>query len=85
MGIHITKPEALGRFAALMGGAVAERGVSLRGGNAVLEALLLRGMDVFGLDVEADLVEPLLQSPGWMLPEKPENLTNWHGEFQQQA
>jgi D-alanine-D-alanine ligase len=62
VSVRITKPEAFGRVAVLMGGAAAEREVSLRSGNAVLEAMLLRGVDAVGLDVGANLVEPLLQS-----------------------
>jgi len=54
--------EDFGRVAVLMGGASAEREVSLRSGKAVLQALLVRGVDAVGLDVGANPVEPLLQS-----------------------
>jgi D-alanine-D-alanine ligase len=62
VSVRITKPEAFGRVAVLMGGAAAEREVSLRSGHAVLQALLLRGVDAVGLDVGANLAEPLLKS-----------------------
>jgi D-alanine-D-alanine ligase len=48
-----------GRVAVLMGGAAAEREVSLNSGRAVLAGLLARGVDAVGLEVGADLLEPL--------------------------
>ena len=44
---------AFGRVAVLFGGKSAEREVSLKSGNAVLQALLAAGVDAFGIDVEA--------------------------------
>ena len=49
------RPADLGRVALLMGGWSAEREVSLRSGNAVLEALQARGVDVTGIDVDRDV------------------------------
>ncbi len=62
MSVRMTSAKEFGRVAVLMGGAAAEREVSLRSGNAVLKALLDRGVDAVGLDVGENLVEPLLQS-----------------------
>lgn len=58
------EPSDFGRVAVLMGGAAAEREVSLVSGKAVLEALKARGVDAQGFDVGADLVRPLLESAG---------------------
>jgi len=58
----VTKAEAFGRVAVLMGGAAAEREVSLKSGWAVHAALVERGVDAAALDVGANLVEPLLQA-----------------------
>lgn len=44
-------PESLGRVAVLMGGDSAEREVSLRSGQAALEALLRKGVAAFALDL----------------------------------
>ncbi|MFZ4703296.1 MAG: D-alanine--D-alanine ligase, partial [Candidatus Methylumidiphilus sp.] len=57
----MTNAETFGHVAVLMGGAAAEREVSLRSGKAVLNALLARGVDAVGLDVGANPIEPLLQ------------------------
>lgn len=48
-----------GRVAVLMGGDSAERDISLLTGEAVLKALLQRGVQAVGLDVRGDLVTPL--------------------------
>lgn len=53
-----------GRVAVLMGGAAAEREVSLISGKAVLQALLNKGVDAEGFDVGADMIEPLLPNGG---------------------
>jgi D-alanine-D-alanine ligase len=45
-----------------MGGAAAEREVSLKSGRAVHAALLARGVDAVALDVGANPLEPLLQA-----------------------
>ena len=50
MSIHVTEPAKFGRVAVLMGGAAAEREVSLKSGSAVVAALLKRGVDAVPLD-----------------------------------
>ncbi|WNW11688.1 D-alanine--D-alanine ligase [Pseudomonas sp. DTU_2021_1001937_2_SI_NGA_ILE_001] len=52
-------PESFGRVAVLFGGNSAEREVSLKSGRAVLDALLGAGVDAFGIDVGADLLQRL--------------------------
>ena len=53
-------PKDFGRVAVLFGGKSAEREVSLKSGNAVLDALQSAGVDAFGLDVGDDLLQRLL-------------------------
>lgn len=48
---RINNPNDFGRVAVLMGGCAAERDVSLISGQAVLEALLHRGVDAVAVDV----------------------------------
>lgn len=48
-----------GKVAVLMGGESAERAVSLKSGQAVLEALLRRNIDAYGVDVGPDLLARL--------------------------
>ena len=50
---------SLGKIAVLLGGKSAEREISLLSGNAVLSALISRGVDAVGLDVDDTLVERL--------------------------
>lgn len=45
--------QALGRVAVVYGGNSAERPVSLKSGEAVLQALLRAGVDAFGIDLLA--------------------------------
>ena len=52
-------PKDFGRVAVLFGGKSAEREVSLKSGNAVLDALQSAGVDAFGLDVGDDLLQRL--------------------------
>ncbi|MCY1291127.1 D-alanine--D-alanine ligase [compost metagenome] len=52
-------PRAFGRVAVLFGGKSAEREVSLKSGNAVLEALQAAGVDAFGIDVGDDFLQRL--------------------------
>lgn len=52
-------PNSFGRVAVLYGGKSAERAVSLKSGQAVLEALCAAGVDAFGLDVGDDLLQRL--------------------------
>ncbi len=54
-----TEPAAFGKVAVLMGGWSAERAVSLRSGQAVLAALLARGVDAHGVDVGRDILRTL--------------------------
>ncbi|MGH8435144.1 MAG: D-alanine--D-alanine ligase [Pseudomonas sp.] len=53
-------PQAFGRVAVLFGGKSAERAVSLKSGNAVLEALQSAGVDAFGIDVGDDFLQRLV-------------------------
>jgi D-alanine-D-alanine ligase len=50
-----------GKVAVLMGGSSAEREVSLKSGNAVLTALKARGVDAYGLDPDAHVIQRLLE------------------------
>ena len=61
---RITEPEAFGRVAVLMGGMSAEREISLMTGEAVLEALLRRGVDARGIDLR-DMVPAELADGGF--------------------
>ncbi len=51
-----------GRVAVLMGGSAAEREVSIRSGQAVLQALLRKGVNATGFTVDDHLVQPLIES-----------------------
>lgn len=53
---------ALGKIAVLMGGDSSERTVSLRSGEAVLQALLAAGADAFAIDVQGHAVNQLLDA-----------------------
>lgn len=58
--LHSTlAPHSFGRVAVLYGGKSAEREVSLKSGQAVLEALRAADVDAFGIDVGADLLQRL--------------------------
>lgn len=50
------KPEALGKVAVLMGGWSAEREVSLKSGEAVLNALLAKKVDAHKIDVKRESI-----------------------------
>ncbi len=52
-------PADLGKVAVLMGGASAEREISLKSGAAVLAALLRRGVDAVSLDPDASVLRQL--------------------------
>lgn len=54
--------ENFGRIAVLMGGWSAERPVSLQSGQAVLDALLRKGINAFGIDVKKETVLKNLMS-----------------------
>ncbi|WP_263142359.1 D-alanine--D-alanine ligase [Pseudomonas sp. RIT-PI-AD] len=53
------EPAVFGRVAVLYGGKSAERAVSLKSGQAVLEALQAAGVDAFGIDVGDDFLQRL--------------------------
>lgn len=54
--------EVLSRVAVLMGGISAEREVSLKSGTAILNALLRSGVDAFGIDLQRNAVQQLLDA-----------------------
>jgi D-alanine-D-alanine ligase len=54
------EPKTFGRVAVLFGGKSAEREVSLKSGQAVLEALQAGGVDAFGIDVGDDFLQRLV-------------------------
>lgn len=56
---RIDNPDAFGKVAVLMGGDSAEREISLLTGQAVLDALVGRGVDAHGVDSATDLVHTL--------------------------
>ena len=61
--VHISNPAAFGRVAVLLGGNSAEREISLLTGNAVLDALLDRGVDAHAVDSrDADFINHLQTS-----------------------
>jgi D-alanine-D-alanine ligase len=49
-----------GKVAVLMGGLSAEREISLLSGNAVLTALKSKGVDAYGIDVNENIVNELV-------------------------
>jgi D-alanine-D-alanine ligase len=57
---RLREPAAFGRVAVVMGGASAEREVSLHSGGRVLAGLQRSGVDAHGVVVGADLIHPLL-------------------------
>ena len=59
------KPDAFGKVAVLMGGWSSERAVSLRSGQAVLDALVRSGVDAHGVDVHKQTVLQELESGGF--------------------
>lgn len=54
------RAEDFGKVAVLMGGQSAEREVSLRSGQAVLDGLLRRGVDAHGIDAGRDVLQQLV-------------------------
>ncbi len=54
------KAEDFGKVAVLMGGLSAEREVSLRSGQAVLDGLLRKGVDAQGIDAGRDVLQQLV-------------------------
>jgi D-alanine-D-alanine ligase len=61
MSKRVNNPKDFGRVAVLMGGAAAEREISLNSGRAVLQALLEQGVEAVGLDVGERPIQPLLE------------------------
>ena len=61
----MNNPARFGKVAVLFGGTSAEREVSLKSGNAVLEALLRQGVDAQGVDMVDNLVLEQLKSAGF--------------------
>jgi D-alanine-D-alanine ligase len=59
MSRHVANPKDFGRVAVAMGGASAEREVSLNSGANVLEALRARGVDAHGVDGVPALLDGL--------------------------
>jgi len=57
--VRIDDPGEFGKVAVLMGGASAEREISLLSGRAVHEALLARGIDSHAVDTAHDLIPTL--------------------------
>ncbi len=55
----VEDPAEFGKVAVLMGGWSAERAVSLRSGQAVLAALLARGVDARGIDADREILRVL--------------------------
>jgi len=59
MSTRISDPRQFGKVAVLFGGLSAEREVSLKSGNAVLQALQRQKVDATGLDVGNDVLDKL--------------------------
>lgn len=58
--MNSVQQEQFGKVAVLMGGLSAEREISLKSGNAVLEALQRRGVNAHGIDVGHDVLQQLI-------------------------
>ncbi len=54
------RADEFGKVAVLMGGLSAEREVSLRSGKAVLDGLLRKGVDAYGIDAGRDVLQQLV-------------------------
>lgn len=59
--VKIERAEDFGKVAVLMGGLSAEREISLKSGRAVLQALMNKGVDAHGLDVDQQVMKKLEQ------------------------
>lgn len=62
MIMPVTDPKTFGRVAVLMGGDSAEREVSLKSGQAVLDALQSRAVEAVGIDVGSEILQQLAES-----------------------
>jgi len=60
MTSKVSEPGVFGRVAVAMGGYAAEREISLTSGGAVLRALLRRGVDAVGVELNRLLLQPLM-------------------------
>lgn len=60
--LRVSDAKAFGKVAVLMGGLSSEREVSLKSGNAVLAALLARGVAAYAIDAGADVIGQLRQA-----------------------
>ena len=56
---RITNPAEFGRVAVLMGGAAAEREISIKSGQPVLAGLQRKGVDAVAVDIKDDMIAPL--------------------------
>jgi D-alanine-D-alanine ligase len=56
---RITDPAEFGRVGVLMGGAAAEREISIKSGQPVLAGLQSKGIDAVGVDIKDDMITPL--------------------------
>ncbi len=56
---RVTNPAEFGRVGVLMGGAAAEREISIKSGQPVLAALQRKGVDAVGVDIKDDMITPL--------------------------
>ena len=54
---HANLPQDFGKVAVLFGGWSGEREVSLKSGNAVVQGLQRRGVDVHGIDADKNVFE----------------------------
>jgi D-alanine-D-alanine ligase len=61
MSGRVNNAKDFGRVAVLMGGTAAEREVSLKSGKAVLQALISKGVDAIGFDVDHHMLKPLIE------------------------
>jgi D-alanine-D-alanine ligase len=59
MTSRVTDPKEFGRVAVVMGGTASEREVSLVSGKAVLDALLARGVNAVGCDIDGNPLDHL--------------------------
>jgi len=56
----ITEPAKFGKVAVVMGGAAAEREISINSGQQVLSGLQHKGVNAIAVDIKDDMVSPIL-------------------------